>query len=363
MAERTGSVIVVDESHSLGTHGPAGAGLVAQLGLSRRVHFQTASLAKAFGGRAGLVTCPSSFKGYFAAESRPAIFSSGLLHHELAWFDAAADFIAEADERRTQLHAVSAQVRNALSGLGYRNVSAGSEQIIALESGTEEQTLVLRNALQSRGIFGAVFCAPRHGARPRPDASDHARLPDRRGNRAGWIQGLRVEIRDEVNLAGWRSSQRSRARPWHGRRWPGSPCCTRRWKRCIGTATSERRREAAALGQPRLRPRGAAWPGGGRGYEFRIFVLDRAAVDTVAIPGFQASPCRTPGRCPCPRCVDRCKWKRLKMDGQLAHRHACAGVAEDQVQPVRRVPSSMRGRISPCPARASAAQGAFLVAG
>ena len=48
MAEATGSVLVVDESHSLGTHGPAGGGLVPALGLSERVHFRTASLAKAF---------------------------------------------------------------------------------------------------------------------------------------------------------------------------------------------------------------------------------------------------------------------------------------------------------------------------
>ncbi|HLX01152.1 MAG TPA: aminotransferase class I/II-fold pyridoxal phosphate-dependent enzyme, partial [Trinickia sp.] len=49
-----GCVLVVDESHSLGTHGPGGAGLVVELGLTDRVHFRTASLAKAFAGRAGL---------------------------------------------------------------------------------------------------------------------------------------------------------------------------------------------------------------------------------------------------------------------------------------------------------------------
>jgi len=210
VAERTGSVIVVDESHSLGTHGPGGAGLVAALGLSGRVHFQTASLAKAFGGRAGLVTCPASFKGYFAAESRPAIFSSGLLHHELAWFDAAADFIARADARRARLHAISAYVRGALAGLGY-NVSAGSEQIIALESGTEEQTLVLRDALQSRGIFGAVFCAPatardRALMRLTMNACLTAVETDR-------LVQVCAEIRDEVGLANWRSSQRRQRAP------------------------------------------------------------------------------------------------------------------------------------------------------
>ncbi|RYF39973.1 MAG: aminotransferase class I/II-fold pyridoxal phosphate-dependent enzyme, partial [Comamonadaceae bacterium] len=60
VAERHDSTIVVDESHSLGTHGPQGAGLCAMLGLTQRVHFITASLAKAFAGRAGFFTAPAS---------------------------------------------------------------------------------------------------------------------------------------------------------------------------------------------------------------------------------------------------------------------------------------------------------------
>ena len=51
IAGDTGCVLIVDESHSLGTHGPRGAGLVAALGLQDNVHFRTASLAKAFAGR------------------------------------------------------------------------------------------------------------------------------------------------------------------------------------------------------------------------------------------------------------------------------------------------------------------------
>jgi CAI-1 autoinducer synthase len=105
LAEKTGSVLVVDESHSLGTHGPRGAGLVIAAGLEDRVHFRTASLAKAFAGRAGIITCSSRFKPYFLSESRPAIFSSCLLNHELAWFDAAIDFVERADARRAALRA------------------------------------------------------------------------------------------------------------------------------------------------------------------------------------------------------------------------------------------------------------------
>ncbi|MEJ7806471.1 MAG: hypothetical protein WKG03_11210, partial [Telluria sp.] len=104
-------------------------------------------------------TCSSHFKGYFLSASRPAIFSSCLLEHELAWFDAALDFIAGADARRSVLHATARTVRAGLAELGY-NVDDGTEQIIALEAGPEPKTLVLRKALERRGIYGAVFCAP-----------------------------------------------------------------------------------------------------------------------------------------------------------------------------------------------------------
>ena len=159
LAEQSESMLIVDESHSLGTHGPQGAGLVAALGLGERVHFRTASLAKAFAGRGGLISCSARFKGYFLSESRPAIFSSCLLRHELAWFDAALDFIRLADQRRTKLQQHASHVRTALAQLGL-NVSDGTEQIIALEAGLEPHTLALRKALERHGVYGAMFCAP-----------------------------------------------------------------------------------------------------------------------------------------------------------------------------------------------------------
>lgn len=207
LAESSGSGIVVDESHSLGTHGPGGAGLVVQLGLERRVHFRTASLAKTFAGRAGLVTCGGQFKEFFAVEARPAIFSSGLLRHELAWFEAAADFVSDADDRRTRLHAITRTVRDGITALGY-NIGDGTEQIIGLEAGTEPQVKVLRDALQARGIFGAVFCAP---ATPRNRAlmrlTLHAKLTAAQIDR---LLCTLADIRDEVGLASWPSTRRMR---------------------------------------------------------------------------------------------------------------------------------------------------------
>jgi CAI-1 autoinducer synthase len=206
-AESNGSGIVVDESHSLGTHGPGGAGLVVQLGLERRVHFRTASLAKTFAGRAGVVACSGQFKDFFAVEARPAIFSSGLLQHELAWFAAAADFIAAADDRRERLHATTRAVRAGIAALGY-NIGDGTEQIIGLEAGSEPQVKVLRDALQARGVFGAVFCAP---ATPRNRAlmrlTLHAKLSAADIER---LLGTLADIRDQVGLDDWPSTRRMR---------------------------------------------------------------------------------------------------------------------------------------------------------
>jgi CAI-1 autoinducer synthase len=207
VAEDHGCLLIVDESHSLGTHGPRGAGMVAELGLSERVHFRTASLAKAFAGRAGFITCSSKFKGYFLSESRPAIFSSCMLNHELAWFDAAIDFVAAADGRRATLPQIARELREDLSALGY-NVSDGSEQIIALEAGPEPKTLVLRKLLEAHGVYGAVFCAP-----ATPKNRSLVRLTLNAGlDRSQLARVVQAcdDIRGQVDLENWSSTRRLR---------------------------------------------------------------------------------------------------------------------------------------------------------
>ena len=152
-------MILVDESHSLGTHGPGGAGLCAELGLTDRVHFISASLAKAFAGRAGFFTLPNSLRPYLMCHSFPSIFSSCLLPHEIAGLAATLEVIKRSDGARKKLHANTRRVREAFSNAGFP-IHQGTEQIISLEAGAEADTLVLRDALEARGVFGAVFCAP-----------------------------------------------------------------------------------------------------------------------------------------------------------------------------------------------------------
>lgn len=159
VAESNECMTLVDESHSLGTHGPTGAGLCAELGLSHRVNFITASLAKAFAGRAGYFSIPAAMRYYLLASSFPAIFSSCLLPHEIAGLAATLRVVQRSECKRDRLHSLSRRLRDEFISLGYP-VQQGSEQIISLEAGSEPATMELRDLMEERNVFGAVFCAP-----------------------------------------------------------------------------------------------------------------------------------------------------------------------------------------------------------
>ncbi len=151
-------IYVVDESHSVGTHGFKGSGLVKELGLTDQVDFITLSLAKAFAGRAGLIVCSEKFAGYFPYISYPAIFSSALLNHEIAGLRATLEVIKESDNLREALKTKAAYLRKELKQIGYKVQS--QSHIVSIESGSEEKTEILRDALEEHNIFGSVFCSP-----------------------------------------------------------------------------------------------------------------------------------------------------------------------------------------------------------
>lgn len=159
IVEKNNCMILVDESHSLGTHGPNGAGLCAALGLSDRVHFITASLAKAFAGRAGFFSIPTAIRHYMLITNNANIFSSCLLPHEIAGLAATLKVIQRSDDERILLHENTRRIRAILSEIGYP-IHQGSEQIIALEAGPEPDAMILRDCLEERNVYGSIFCAP-----------------------------------------------------------------------------------------------------------------------------------------------------------------------------------------------------------
>jgi CAI-1 autoinducer synthase len=82
-----------------------------------------------------------------------------MLPAEIAGLQTTVRVVQEDQSGRDRLKAITQRMREALTAIGYP-IHQGTEQIIALESGTEKGTDLLRNELEARGVFGAVFGPP-----------------------------------------------------------------------------------------------------------------------------------------------------------------------------------------------------------
>lgn len=205
-ASEAGCVMLVDESHSLGVYGTQGQGLVAEQGLLDRVHFRTASLSKAFASRGGLVLCSSRHAEYLRYQSLPAIFSSGLLPHEIAGLGATTRVIQREGFRREKVLRNGRELRARLRALGY-DVGSDDSQIIALVAGPEHLTIQLRDALEARGVFGSVFCDP---ATPRNRSLVRLTLnADLSQEEVDRIAAVCEQIRPELALEQWPCARRN----------------------------------------------------------------------------------------------------------------------------------------------------------
>lgn len=158
ISRELGCAILVDESHSLGTHGYHGAGLVNKLGLTKQVDFLTASLAKTFAYRAGAIWCNNLANECIPFVAYPAIFSSAMLPYEIDRISATLEVILKADKEREVLAEKANALAKTLRSIGFTIRS--ESQIIALETGDERNTEKVRDYLESHGVFGAVFCRP-----------------------------------------------------------------------------------------------------------------------------------------------------------------------------------------------------------
>ncbi|WGX98626.1 8-amino-7-oxononanoate synthase [Nocardioides sp. L-11A] len=76
LCEDYDALLVVDEAHGLGVHGP---GLVARSGLAGRPHVVvTATLSKSLGAQGGAVLGPVALREHLVNRARPFIFDTGL---------------------------------------------------------------------------------------------------------------------------------------------------------------------------------------------------------------------------------------------------------------------------------------------
>lgn len=156
-----GATLVADESHALGVLGPRGNGLAVQARLADRVAFRTASLAKAFAGRAGLVACSRPFADCLSLHSLGAITSSGPPPHDIAGLAAALRIIVTDEARRGRLSEVCFKLREGLRATcGLHRPSGPYGPILPLHAGTDLNLSEMQARLDEQGVLGAAFRPP-----------------------------------------------------------------------------------------------------------------------------------------------------------------------------------------------------------
>lgn len=79
-----GAHLIVDEAHSGGIDGLAGEGLIASLGLQKKVFATVITYGKAFGAHGAAVLGNETLRQYLINTSRPFIYTTGLAASQLA---------------------------------------------------------------------------------------------------------------------------------------------------------------------------------------------------------------------------------------------------------------------------------------
>ncbi|KAF9350598.1 hypothetical protein BGX26_011260, partial [Mortierella sp. AD094] len=155
-----GCILVVDESHTLGIYGTHG--YLHMLGVEDDVDYITASLAKTFCTRAGIIMGSSAL--FVKENSLPYIFSSALTENDIVRLECMLEVIKNADDRRERLMRVSHELREGLVPIANVIRTPIPSPIICLEVESELKVAKLNRHLALKGITAAVFVWP---TRPR----------------------------------------------------------------------------------------------------------------------------------------------------------------------------------------------------
>lgn len=146
------ALLVVDEAHGLGVHGP---GLVQRAGLAGHPHVVvTATLSKALGSQGGAVLGPQALVDHLVNRARPFIFDTGLAPAAAA---AALAALERARARPDLAEAVQARVRDLAAALG---VEPPAGAVLSVPMPSPQAAVAAQAAALAHGVRVGCFRPP-----------------------------------------------------------------------------------------------------------------------------------------------------------------------------------------------------------
>jgi len=203
LAVRYGASLIVDEAHATAVHGPGGAGIVAQAGLTNRVLAAVHTCGKALASAGGFVCGSRVLRDYLVNHARTLIFSTAMPPYTASQIRAALRLGKGMDAERKSLLARASFLATELNAAGC-STRPGCSQIIPVILGSNEDALSAAKFLQEQGFAVRAIRPPTV-----PVGSARLRL------------SLTVRISNEHVMAvlgalmGWRASQMAVALAGH----------------------------------------------------------------------------------------------------------------------------------------------------
>ena len=167
VCRRYGALLLVDDAHAVGVRGPAGAGAVAEAGLTGEPDVVvTATLSKSFGAAGGVVAGPRVLVAHLVDTGRTFIYDTALPPPVAAGALAALDLIRAGDELRAELRERAALIAKRLP-----TVCEPEGGVVSVLAPGPEAALGWAAACRARGVAVGCFRPP-----STPDSRSRLRL-------------------------------------------------------------------------------------------------------------------------------------------------------------------------------------------
>ncbi|MFC1887499.1 aminotransferase class I/II-fold pyridoxal phosphate-dependent enzyme [Candidatus Cloacimonadota bacterium] len=152
LAKKYGSMVMVDEAHSLGVLHETGAGATMHFNRTDEVGIIMGTFSKSLASVGGFIAANEDIIHYLKHKSRPLIFSASLPPASAATVIEALDIIKEEPERIQQLWDNTHYMAKSFVEMGY-DIGTSTTPVIPLHVGTIDKAFGMWQRLDEEGVF------------------------------------------------------------------------------------------------------------------------------------------------------------------------------------------------------------------
>ena len=160
LAERYGSLVMVDDSHSTGYIGATGRGTAEYYGLQDKVDLITTTFGKALGGASGgCISGRRELIDLFRQRARPYLFSNTLAPAVAGGTMKVIELLEKGNPYREKTMANARLFRSKMEAAGF-DLVPGNTAIVPVMLYDEVKAVKMADALLKEGVYVIGFCYP-----------------------------------------------------------------------------------------------------------------------------------------------------------------------------------------------------------